>query len=247
MALFDNLKTDQAINPETDRLGGFTPLETGLYKLVIILAFITKAASEAMCLNIHFETEDKKLLRSQFWMTSGKKKGCKNFYLNPKTKEKHYLPGFNMANAISLMTIGKEIGTIETEVKSINLYNSDQQKEVPTDVEMILPLIGKTICGGVIKQIVDKNVKDTKTGEYVPTGETRVENEIDKFFHDPSGLTMTEATAKLKDPVFKGKWLEKWEGQTRDNSTDTKGAPKAGAPGTAPAVGDAAPQEVLFT
>jgi len=40
MALFDNLKTDQAINPETDRLGGFTPLETGLYKLIIVLVWV---------------------------------------------------------------------------------------------------------------------------------------------------------------------------------------------------------------
>ena len=46
--------------------------------------------------------------------------------------------------------------------------------------------------------------------------ETREENEIDKFFHYPSGLTVTEAEAKMTEPKFKQEWKKKWEGVTKD-------------------------------
>ncbi|GAG13407.1 unnamed protein product [marine sediment metagenome] len=139
-----------------------------------------------------------------------------------------------------------------TETKTINLYDYDAKKEQPTDVDMIMDLIGKETTAGVIKQIVDKNIKnpnfDTSkpfgpaNQTYIPSGTTKNENEIDKLFHT-DGRTITEIRAK-KDPVFKDTWLAKWEGKTKDKSAAkagvVSGAPKG--PGAAkPAVTAGAP------
>jgi hypothetical protein len=237
MNMLGNLTTDASIEEESDRLGGgFQPLESGLYSLKVKLAYITLSAGKAMALNVKFITEDGKELRQQLWMTSGEVKGCKNFYV--KDGKKYYLPGFNAANALALMTTGKEIGTLKTTKKTIPLYNFDAKKEVPTEVDVLMDLTDKDIIGGVLLQKEDKKAKNPQTAEYEPTGETRMVNEIDKFFHFGTGLTVAEAKAKQKDPVFKNKWAEKWTGQVKDNSTNTgavQGTPSASAPTRTPA------------
>ena len=233
MSLFTTLNqsTPTDINEETDNLGGFSPLDSALYGLTIKLAFITFAASKAMCMNVHFETENKQELRQQFYVTSGEAKGCKNFYVNKKG-EKFFLPGFNQANALCLLTLALPLGDMVTELKTINLYDHTAGKEVPTNVEMITALIGHKIIGGVIKQIEDKNKKNEETGEYEATGETRTANEVDKFFRDRDGMTVPEIKAKATESVFKDKWADKWTGQVKDKSTGVAGP---GAPGGATA------------
>ncbi len=253
MSILGTLKTDNSINEDGDRLGGgFSPLDSAIYDLNIKLAYVTKAPSEAMALNVLFETDGKDV-RQQFWMTSGKAKGCKNFYIKKdKTTDKetkHYLPGFNMANALCLLTVAKEISVMTTEEKVINLYDPNQQKEVPTKVNMVTELLGQTITGGVIKQIVDKKTKDAGTGEYQPTGETRIENEVDKFFRQRDGLTVTEIRAKMTEAQFKDQWEKKWTGETEDKSTGTGAVSGAPTPGAAIGAGGgaAASNKSLFS
>ena len=243
MGLMDVLKTDKEIKEATDSIGGFSILESGIYPMKVKLAFITLSAGKAMALNIHFEGLKKELLRAQFYMTSGEAKGCKNFYINKKTQEKHYLPGFNQANALCLLTVGKEVAAMDTATKSIMLYDPMQQQEVPTDVDFIEDLVGKDVYAGVINQLVDKRAKNKDTGQYEPTGETRKENEVDKFFRAKDKLTVVEIKAKATEPIFFNKWKENWEGKTKDKTTKastTKGVPKR-------ETGKQAPQENLFT
>lgn len=242
--MFDNLKTDSTIQEETDYLGGYSPLDSDLYGLEIKAAYLTIAASEAMCLNVQFVTGTKQVLRSSFWMTSGKSKGCKNYFTD-KDGKKQYLPGFNQANSLCLLTVGKEIGALKTEDKLLPLYDYKSKKEEPTKVKMYTDLVGKTIGGGVIKQLVDKTEKDPDSGEYKPTGDSRTENEVDKFFRHRDGLTVPEIKARLTEPAFRDKWLAKWKGVVRDKTTDVSGA-VAGAPKQQRQAGKQAPQEALF-
>ncbi len=252
--MFDSLKTDTAIKSDGDKLGGskFEPLESAIYDCKVILAYGTESAGKAKALNLLLETEDGKQVKQQLWMTSGISKGGHNYYLamNPATKKKDikkYLPGFEMANDLCMMTLNKEISQVTPEMKTIMLYDFSQGKEVATDVMMVTELIGKMITTGLIKQTVDKNVKND-AGEYVPSGEVREENEIDKFFHYPSGLTVTEAVAKATEPGFRNQWSEKWTGVTRDRTKKLAGGPKAGSPlnGGGPAGGPAAASKTLF-
>ncbi len=223
MSILSSLKTDDSIQEDKDTLGGgYRPLESGLYDLTIESAYIGASQGGAVSLNIVAKTEDQQTVRQTLWMTSGKAKGCKNYYEDANGNRK-YLPGFTAANNLCLLTVGKEIGDLEPEEKVINMYDYDAKKELPTKVQMIVELIGQEITAGVVKQTVDKNVKDGN-GNYVPSGETRDENEISKFFRKRDGMTVAEIKAQAEEAVFKTQWAEKNTGVTINKAKGLSGA-----------------------
>lgn len=229
MSLLKTLVSDDSIAQEKDSIGGNDPLESGLYTMKIAMAHINKASSGALGLVLSLKTEDNREVRQTLWMTAGKEKGGNNFYTD-KNGEKHYLPGYLQANAIALLSAGKEISDMDTETKVINLYSFDAKAEVPTKVEAVMDLIGKEIIVGLIKQTVDKTKKNDATGAYEPTGETREENEIDKIFRVSDKMTTAEIRAQATEAVFINTWAEKWAGKTKNKAkggTGTSGAPSA--------------------
>ena len=230
MSLLANLATNETINNERDSIGGSGPLDSGLYMLKIALAYINKAASGALGLVLQFKTEDNKDVRQTLWMSSGTAMGCKNYY-EDKNGEKQYLPGFIHANAICLLTVGKEISAMETETKVINLYSAEAKAEVPTKVEMVMDLIGQEVLAGIIKQTVDKTVKND-AGVYVATGETRDENEIDKIFRAKDRMTTAEIRSQATEATFADSWEQKWTGKVKDRAKGATaglaGVPKLG-------------------
>lgn len=236
MSLLANLTTDETIANEKDSVGSGGPLESGLYTCTISTAYITKASSEALGLVLNMKTDGGRDFRQTLWMTSGKAKGGNNYYV--KDGEKHYLPGFLHANALALLTVGKEISQLETETKVINVYSPEAKSEVPTKVDMLMDLLGQSIMVGLIKQTVDKTKKNETTGAYEPTGETRDENEIDKLFRAKDRMTTAEIRAQATEATFVDTWSAKWTGKTKERAkgaTGTAGAPKAasGAPAAA--------------
>jgi hypothetical protein len=227
MNMLANLKSDATIANEKDSVGGGSfVLESGIYNATVALAYITKSKGGALGLVLNLKTEDDKEIRQTLWMTSGTEKGCKNYY--EKDGEKHYLPGFNHANSLALLTVGKEISELDTETKVVNVYSPEAKAEVPTKVDMIMDLLGKDITVGVIKQTVDKTKKNEATGAYEATGETRDENEIDKLFRARDRMTTAEIRAQAEEATFAGTWEAKWAGKTKDKSKGAAGA--AGAP-----------------
>lgn len=243
MSLLSTLTSDTSIQQEKDTLGnGSYILDSDAYTLRIMLAYITKANSGAMGLVLHTSPDGgKRTLRETLWLTSGTAKGCKN-YFEDKNGEKRYLPGFAVANAIAVLTLNKEISQLETEEKVINLYNKEAGKEIPTKANVITELLNQEFIGGVLKQLSDKNVQDA-TGAYVPSGETREENVLDKVFN-ADGLTLAELRAGKTEGEFLAKWKEKWVGQINDRSTKgvagVAGKPAAGA-SSAPAANKPTP------
>ena len=229
MNILASLATDDSIQTERDSVGAsFGPVDSGLYNMTVSLAYLKTAASGALALALELKSDAGQVVRQDFWMTSGTAKGGKNYY--EKDGEKRYLPGFTMANSLSLLTVGKEIGQLETETKVINLYSSEAKAEVPTKVEMFTDLLGKEVIAGVIRQTVDKNVKDG-AGNYVPSGETRDENEVDKFFRMRDRMTTAEIRAQAESATFIDTWNEKWAGKVRNKAkgaSGTAGAPKPG-------------------
>lgn len=234
MSLLKSLATNDSIANEKDSVGSTGPLESGLYNTTVSMAYLSKSAGGALGLVLTLKTEEGRDIRQTLWMTSGTAKGCKNYY-ETKTGEKQYLPGFNIANGLSLLTVGKEISDLETETKVVNVYSAEAKAEVPTKVEVLMDLLNQEITVGLIKQTVDKTKKNESTGVYEPTGETRDENEIDKLFRTRDRMTTAEIRAQAEEAKFVDTWSAKWSGKTRDKSTGTAGtagAPKgaAGAP-----------------
>ena len=229
MSILSALATDDSINTEKDSVGSsFGPIDSGLYNMTVSLAYLKTANSGALALSLELKSDAGQIVRQDLWMTSGTAKGGKNYY--EKDGEKFYLPGFITANSLALLTLGKEIGQLETETKVINLYSSEAKAEVPTKVDMFTDLLGMDIIAGIIRQTVDKNVKDG-AGNYVPSGETRDENEIDKFFRTRDRKTTAEVRAQAESAVFIDTWNEKWAGKVRNKAkgaSGTSGAPKPG-------------------
>lgn len=232
MSLLKNLTSDDTIANEKDSVGGGGVLDSGLYTSTVTLAYLTKSAGGAVGLVLNAKTDQGRDIRQTIYMTSGDAKGNKNYY--EKDGQKSYLPGFIAANALALLSTGKEISELDTEMKVVKVYNYEAKAEVPTKVEVIVDLIGKEIVIGLIKQTVDKTQK-SDAGVYVPTGETRDENEIDKFFRASDKMTTAEIRAAANEPTFYNTWAAKWQGQVRNKAkgaSGTAGAPKAGAAGS---------------
>lgn len=237
MSMLANLTTDDTIATEKDSVGGGGSfiLDSGIYNATVSMAYLTKSKGGALGLVLNLKTPEGKELRQTLWMTSGTEKGCKNYY--EKDGEKHYLPGFNHANSLALLTTGKEISALDTETKVVSVYSPEAKAEVPTKVEVPMDLLNKEIVAGVIKQTVDKTKKNEATGAYEPTGETRDENEIDKLFRARDRMTTAEIRAQAEEASFVNTWEAKWSGKTRDKtkgaSGGVAGVPRAAAAATA--------------
>ncbi len=225
MNMLANLTTDATIATEKDSIGGSRTLDSGLYDCTVSMAYINKSAGGAMGLVLTLKTAEGNEVRQTLWMTSGTAKGCKNYY-EDKQGAKQYLPGFTHANALCLLTVGKEISALETETKVVNVYSPEAKAEVPTKVEVLMDLLNQEIIVGLIKQNVDKTVKND-AGVYVATGETKDENEIDKFFRAKDKMTTAEIRAQADEAVFINSWEAKWKDKVKDRA---KGA-AAGLPG----------------
>lgn len=229
------INTSTKMEAETDRLGGGL-LESNVYDVVIKTAYITQAKSEALALNVEVETEDGGFFKEALYFVSGKAKGNKTYF--EKNGKEIPLPGYS-----SFASLLKHSGfdtTPEQQMESglkkkiVDIYDFDLSKKVPTEVPMVMDLVGAKVKMAILNQTVDKNVKDA-SGKYVPSGDTREQNVLDKVFNR-GGFTTTEVTAKMEEPEFMNKWLEKNKGksQMKAKGAAAGGASKAGAPVAAP-------------
>jgi hypothetical protein len=248
MSLLSNLSktADETINNEKDTVGGGGVLDSALYPATIDIAYLEKKQSGALFLNVHLKTDDGRMHREGLCIASGDAKGNKSYY--EKNGQRFFLPGFNHASSMALLSAGKELAEMDTEKKTIKLYNFDAGKEMPQDVDMVTDLVGQRIIVGLQKQIVDKRQK-ADDGSYQPTGETREVNEIDKVFRERDRLTTAEVRAGAEEATFYATWDAKWTGQVRNkasaandgngNGGGVAGVPKAG--------GSTKPKSSLFS
>lgn len=236
MSFLDKLKTTANVEKDKDRIGGGFLVDNDIYLCKIKHAYFSESEKKALALNVALVTEDGKTIRQQFWMTSNEEKGCKNTY--EKDGKNYYLPGFNMANHLCLLTAGTEIGESDVEEKLLTVYNAAAGAEAPTKVECLVDLFGKEVYAAVQRQIVDKT---TKENNYQPTGETKEVNEVVKFFHYETKQTVTEAEAE-SEGVFFETWKKEFAGKPaidRSTKLGAAGAPAkaGGAPGAAAGAG----------
>jgi hypothetical protein len=243
--MFGNLTDTTKLETSEDRLGGgFEPLASGAYTGTIKLAYAGKAAqSDAQNVTIHVDVNGKEF-RETIYITN--RKG-ENFYADKQDPSKKMpLPGFTTVDDICLLTTGEGLIDQETEEKVVKLYNFQERKEVNTPTQCLTALHGKTIRLGILREIVDKEAKDA-SGNYVPTGETRTQNTIDKVFHPETNMTVNEYRNELSAPEFHDAWVKKNEGQDRNKAKGAAaggaGAAGIGRPPVAGAAGGAQPEK----
>ena len=240
MSLLQKAAVDPSANieGEKDTLGGGGTKESGVYPAKVKLAYVTEASSGAIGVNFEFDLGSGSTFKITEYITSGKAKGGKSTYTNKDGKEQ-FLPGYNTVTSIAQLTVGKEITDLTEETKVVKLYDYESKKEIPQEVSVLTELIGQSLALGIIKQVVNKNVK--VDGVYVPTNETREENILDKVF-SINGLTRAEIAAGATEPKFLEQWKAKNLGVTRNRVKPGIDAPKQAGGATS-----AAPTKSLFT
>ena len=218
--MLENLQLDDdVVQEDKDSLGGFTLLDSGYYEAKIKLAYFDAAASEAISFNVIFDVDGHELRMTEY-ITSGKAKGGKAYYMGGKNKDvKIPLPGYSKMNDLTRLAAGTIISKLDPEDKVINIYHDG--KEQPVSRKVATELHGLDIGLGVVRSLEDKTAK---ANDYKPTGETREVNTVDKFFQSDTRLTAAELTKGDKEAAFITDWLKKYEGQIPDNSTKVVGA-----------------------
>jgi hypothetical protein len=237
MSMFANLTAD-TLEESTDRLGGFAPLETGIYSGKIKLAYAIESRQGAQGVTLVVDIAGKESTFTQY-ITNRQKQ---NYYMSKDTPPKKMpLPGFTTIDDVCLCAVGRPLSEQATESKVVSLYDPELKREVPQSVPMLMGLLGQEISLAIEKCTVDKTSKNA-AGDYVPTGETREVNEIAKVFNTATRMTVVEAKSGQLGGAFWDAWQTRNAGKTRDRRDKNAqavggvpGAPVAAAPGTVPA------------
>ena len=257
---------------EEDFIGGGGLLDTDIYTATVKAVYETESTkSKAVALNFILDIDGKEV-RQQIWMTNGKG----GITYKAKDGSEKNLPGYNQVNSLFMLALGKEIGDTDVEEMTLKLYDYDAKAEVPKQVDCYTDLHGVEIQVAIQRQTVDKTKKDDNTGKYEPTGETRDENEIIKFFPAAAQVTISEVAMHIKslggtldevleddqmeqaiasmipdgEDTFVGGYAEKWLEKNRGNVYNkAKGAGKSGGKSFGDkkaSGGDDAPKKKLF-
>ena len=193
-----NKKTVSDDRVESDFLGGgFSVPETDIYPFLVKYAYFRQSqTSDAVSVNLSLEINGREH-HYVLWVTTAKGDIiCKN----SKTGKPMNILGYTKINSLTMLLLSKELGDVDTEDKILNLYNFEEGKETPQNVECLIDLHGLRGNVALQKQIVNKEKKNDK-GIYVPTGETREVSEIIKFFAEDKLATLSEVTNFIRDMV----------------------------------------------
>ncbi len=234
MTQLGNLDTGTAVIEDKDVIGNnFSVIDTGIYPFFVEEAFLETSKSGA--LGVHLTLKENKdgsgkVLEQTVWVRSGDKKGNKSYYID-SNKQQQALPGFLLLESLCEILVGAKLKDMGTTKMAAMVYDADEKKRVTQQVDMLKSLCGKPIYVAVMKQTVDKQVKND-AGDYINTGETREDNDIAKFFRAADKKSATECLANNDEPAaFYHTWLKNWEGKVRNRSSSKGKAAPAGASG----------------
>lgn len=234
MSFLDSAEYEAGNAVEKDVVGGgFKSLPSGVYGFDVLLAYCGKSKGGAKFVQLELKEVDTDNKRRFTIYVSNKEGSIK--YKNKKTGALEYLPGFLTIDSLCLLTVGKPLVQLQAQIekKTINLYNFELKREVPTEVDMLMPLIGQRIKAGILETIENKSAKNPSTGVYEPINEKRTINEIDKFFRDRDDKTVGEIVGKKEKAEFIDTWKAKWDGVPNDKYKAVAQAGNSGVPGGA--------------
>lgn len=210
------LKPDVPVETQnSDVLGGGAkgPIESGAYDATIKYAYTGQSAKGAFNVTLVLDIEGKER-RQTIYISNRAGKVTYN-----KDGKNYELPGYENINGLCRLVTNKPLNELNTEKKTVELYNFDLGKAIPTEVDMLTALVSQPITVGMLRVIEDKNALNSATGEYEPTGETRTSNEFSRWFRATDKCTPTEAASGvLERGAFIDQWIEKNTGIDVDRS-----------------------------
>ncbi len=236
--MFDNIDTT-GVEKAKDVLGGSFVKESDIYDATIKYAYGFKSKGEALGIHFEFELADGSTIRQQVYYTSGKDKGQKVY--SEKDGIRKPLAGFTVCDNIAKIVTGKPLAAQgdSVEKKQVMAYDFDDKKEKLKAVDMVMSLVGGKVKLGLIKQTVDIN-EEKSPGNWVPSGKTRDENEINTVFHPEKLLTVAEAENGATEAAFHDAWLAQNKGKTKVKAKGAKAGEGGGTSGRPQAGGASA-------
>lgn len=234
MSLFANLTRSEDIAAASDNTGR-ARLQQGLHEMTVEYAYVVQAASGATGVALKL-TSEAGTHNETVYVTSGTAKGGKHYYTDAKGVQR-YLPGFTLINDMCRLTLDKELAELETEEKTLMLYNYDAKKEMPQNVQVFMDLVGQTALVGI---------KATEEDKYKTPTESVVKLSVDKVFHPETRCTVVELESGLTEGVYADTWAKN-NAEVQDKRVLSKGGLKPAnstAPfngGTPPATGEKKP------
>lgn len=236
--LFGNLKTE-GLEAVSDRVGGDFTFDTDLYVGKVKVAYFGKSPKGANFLGLILGMPDGRDYSEDIYFTN---REGQNYYhpkdksKNVDTSKKNPLPGFTLVNDLLLVTIGKELSEVaedDVEERVIKMYDRTEKKELPTKVNMLIPMLGTEVGVAIQKSEETQMDKDNDGFYTIPTDKSRFTNNIEKVVVADTKHTVTEAR-NGNDPEWAPKWVERNKGQVRDKKYKGTDVVKAGMPGKAP-------------
>lgn len=253
MSMFSNMTTENLETTEDSLGGGFEPVPSAVYDAVIKNMYVGESTSSKAKKITIIASAGGSEIREDIWFTNGK---GENFYISKDEKKARLpLPGFTTIDDICLLVTGHPLSEAATEDKMVKIYNYTEKKDVPTQVPVLIDLIGKPIKLGVLRQIVNKQKKgdDGKYHNVMVEGkpETRAENTINKVFHAETGRTVNEYRHEIETPEFMTAWKERNDGKDKNKvkggtSNSGSGSSGSGLPGQSSGAGESQAKTSLF-
>lgn len=203
--------------------GGDFIKDSGIYKMGIVHAYIIRAASGSIGVNLTMKHADaaKTEFNTKVYMTSGTKKGGMPYY--EKNGKRFPLPGFTTIDDLCRVATANAHGIADAPrtTKTIEIFDYTAGKKLPQEVEVIDCLTQKMFQIGLVKKLVNK----FKDGRAI--AETQHKNEI-SLVMDNQQRTVREMAAGAM-PEFATLWAEKNNGTVIDDTTIKAGTAAAGS------------------
>ena len=207
-------------------------LSTDIYEATVKEAYIDEKESGAMFFNATFSTSTGKLVALRECFQSGDKaKNPNATYYTDKDGVEHDMPGYAVSNEVLVAIMGEDVLNDNDEIrdlydlhedgdverKAIPIYDFNAKKKVPTQVPVVVPLVGKKIRIGVLDAFVDIPAKrpDGTIDYNTPSGKSKRINQIDCFFNAETGQTYSEFSSSV-DAEFYKEWSDKSKGKVYD-------------------------------
>lgn len=220
--IFGGIKKSDDAKRKDDRVGGGSPILSGAYPAKVVMAYIREAAdskSQTKFLVTEFELQaidgsDKTLKLTEDFMVCGK--DGKNYWEN-ETHGKNNFSGYDNASDLAAFTAGKLLEDLETEEKTVEVYDRETKTKVYKTVTAFPELAGVDITVLVQRQLQNKQAKNEKTGEWHDIADT-FEKPVVDFICDTDGFTFNERAAEKEQPEFINLWKTANDGKVSDRT-----------------------------
>lgn len=227
--LFSTISTE-GTEKVVDSVGGYTPLESNVYKGTVTSAYVTASQTEGSLsqgLNLVIKLENGTEYRETIYFLS--KEGLATTEKNGKLlKRREYV----LVDDLSLLASEIPFSDALFEEKLVQVWDNDAQARIPKPMMTLVDVLDKEFYFAI--QTTKKFKQEHDGSGWVDTDRVIHESKIQKIMSD-EGFTVLELIEGVSEAVFIETWRKAHGNKIVDRTANgPKGGAKKGVPGQAP-------------